>query len=305
VTDLGSQSEVAPIRRLLLKHPKDAFVDRRQIETQWRDLRFTAPPDFDRAGEEYDRFVDLLRGPGTEIVFLPRDGDTGLDSIYTHDTVVISDRGAILCSMGKAQRRGEPEAAARFFVKAGIPIAGRIEGDGRLEGGDVVFLDERTVAVGEGYRTNAEGIRQLRQILAGAVDEVIPVPLPHWNGPDDVLHLMSLLSPIDHDLLLVHSRLLAAPFRQRLLARGCTLLEVPGEEFGTMGCNVLAVGPRRCVMLAGNPRTARLLREAGCEVRTYEGNEISLKGRGGPTCLTRPLLRARASLSAAASSSNP
>ena len=309
MTDVGSQSEVAPIRRLLLKHPKDAFVDGRQIEAQWRDLRFTAPPDFDRAVEEYERFVDLLRGPGTEIAFLPRDPGAGLDSIYTHDPVVISDRGAILCSMGKVPRRGEPEAAARFFGESGIPIAGRIEGDGRLEGGDVVFLDGRTVAIGEGYRTNAEGIRQLRRILGGAVDEVIPVPLPHWNGPDGVLHLMSLLSPIDRDLLLVRSRLLPAPFRQRLLARGCTLLEVADEEFDTMGCNVLAVAPRRCVMLAGNPRTARLLRAAGCEVRTYEGNEISLKGCGGPTCLTRPLLRRgpadQTVVSAAAGSSSP
>lgn len=294
MTDIGSQSEVLPVRRLLLKHPKDAFVDGRQIEAQWRDLRFTGPPDFDRAVLEYERFVDLLRGPGTEIAFLPRDPGAGLDSIYTHDPVVISDRGAILCSMGKPQRRGEPEAAARFFGGSGTPIAGRIEGDGRLEGGDVVFLDGRTVAVGEGYRTNAEGIRQLRRILGGEVDEVIPVSLPHWNGPDDVLHLMSLLSPIDRDLLLVRSCLLPAPFRQRLLERGCTLLEVADEEFDTMGCNVLAVAPRRCVMLAGNPRTARLLRAAGCEVRTYEGNEISLKGCGGPTCLTRPLLRREA-----------
>lgn len=291
MADIGSQSEVAPIRRLLLKHPKDAWVDRRQVEAQWRDLRFTAAPDLGRALEEYERFVDLLRLPGTEIAFLPPDAGTGLDSIYTHDPVVISERGAILCSMGKTARRGEPEAAGRFFAASGIPIAGRIEGAGRLEGGDVVFLDARTVAVGEGYRTNAEGIRQLRLILGDAVDEVVAVPLPHWNGPDDVLHLMSLVSPIDRDLLLVRSRLLPAPFRQWLVKRGFRLLEVPDAEFDTMGCNVLAVEPRRCVLLEGNPQTARLLREAGCEVRTYEGSEISAKGCGGPTCLTRPLLR--------------
>lgn len=296
MTEIGSQSEVAPIRRLLLKHPKDAWVDTRQVEAQWRELRFTALPDLGRALEEYERFVDLVRLPGTEIAFLPHDADTGLDSIYTHDPVVISGRGAILCSMGKKARRGEPEAAGRFFASAGVPIAGRIEGAGRLEGGDVVFLDERSVAVGEGYRTNAEGIRQLRLILGDAVDEVVAVPLPHWNGPDDVLHLMSLLSPIDRDLLLVRSRLLPAPFRQRLVERGYRLLEVPDAEFDTMGCNVLAVEPRRCVMLEGNPETARLLRDAGCEVRTYDGTEISSKGCGGPTCLTRPLERAGAPL---------
>lgn len=295
MTEIGSQSEIAPIRRLLLKHPKDAWVDRRQVEAQWRELRFTGPPDLGKALEEYERFVDLVRRPGTEISFLPHDPDTGLDSIYTHDPVVISERGAILCSMGKAARRGEPEAAGRFFARSDIPIAGRIEGEGRLEGGDVVFLDARTAAVGEGYRTNAEGIRQLRLILAGDIDEIVAVPLPHWNGPEDVLHLMSLVSPIDRDLLLVRSRLLPAPFRRWLLGRGFQLLEVPDGEFDTMGCNVLAVEPRCCVMLAGNPGTARLLSEAGCEVKTYEGGEISAKGCGGPTCLTRPLLRRAAS----------
>jgi arginine deiminase len=289
--EIGSPSEVAPIRRLLLKTPKDAFVGERQIEAQWRDLRYTARPDLKRAVAEHERLVGLLRSPETELLFLPADESTGLDSIYVRDAVVVSARGAILCSMGKAQRRGEPDASGRFFERNGIPIAGRIEGEGRLEGGDVVFLDERTVAVGQGYRTNAEGIRQLRAILADEVDEVVTVPLPHWNGPEDVLHLMSLLSPIDIDLLLVRSRLLPAPFRQWLLARGAELLEVPDDEFATMGCNVLALAPGRCLMLEGNPGTRRLLEKAGCEVLTYDGREISFKGSGGPTCLTRPLLR--------------
>jgi len=289
--EIGCPSEVAPIRRLVLKTPKDAFVGERQIEAQWRDLRYTARPDLKRAVSEHERLVGLLRGPETELLFLPGDDSTGLDSIYVRDAVVVSARGAVLCNMGKAQRRGEPAASARFFESHGIPIAGRIEGEGRLEGGDVVVLDERTVAVGQGYRTNAEGIRQLRTVLADEVDEVVAVPLPHWNGPEDVLHLMSLLSPIDIDLLLVRSRLLPAPFRQWLLERGAELLEVPDDEFATMGCNVLALAPGRCLMLEGNPGTRRLLEKAGCEVLTYDGREISLKGCGGPTCLTRPLLR--------------
>ncbi len=291
MNEIGGLSEVAPIRRLLLKRPEDAFVDERRIEGQWRDLGYAARPELRRAAAEHDRLVEILGGPGVEILLLPRDDATGLDSIYVRDAVVVSGKGAVLCNMGKTQRRGEPEAAARFFETNGIPLAGRIQGEGRLEGGDVVFLDGRTAAVGQGYRTNAEGIRQLRQILGSEVDEVVPVPLPHWNGPGDVLHLMSLVSPIDIDLVLAYSRLLPAPFRQWLLGRGIELLEVPGEEFSTMGGNVLALAPGRCLMLQGNPRTRRLLEGAGCEVLVYEGKEISLKGSGGPTCLTRPLVR--------------
>ncbi len=288
---VGGQSEVGRIRRVLLKHPREAFADRDRIEAQWRDLRFVGPPDFDRAAEEYGRFVAHLERLGAEILFLPRNGGAGLDSIYTRDAAVVSDRGVVLCSMGKAQRRGEPEAMGRFLKEAGIPVLGRIAGDGFLEGGDVVWIDERTVAVGQGYRTNGEGIEQLRALLDAAAAEVVPVPLPHWSGPDDVLHLMSLISPIDRDLMLVHSRLLPVSFRQWLVRRGVRLLEVPPEEFDGMACNVLALAPRTCLMLAGNPGTKKLLEGAGAEVWTYEGLEISIKGSGGPTCLTRPLLR--------------
>jgi N-dimethylarginine dimethylaminohydrolase len=154
----------------------------------------------------------------------------------------------------------------------------------------VVWIDEKTMIVGRGYRTNAEGIRQVRALL-GADIEVVDVPLPHWRGPGDVMHLMSLLSPVDHDLAVVYSRLLPVPFREWLLARGFSLVEVPDEEFDTMGTNVLALSPRQCVMLAGNPRTRAALERAGCEVLEYRGDEISLKGAGGPTCLTRPLAR--------------
>jgi N-dimethylarginine dimethylaminohydrolase len=162
---------------------------------------------------------------------------------------------------------------------------------GTLEGGDLVWLDAKTAAVGHGYRTNAEGIRQFRAIVAADGCEVIEVPLPHWDGPGDVLHLMSLLSPVDAKKLLVYSRLLAVPFRNRLLDMGFELLEVPDEEYATMAANVLALAPGTCLALAGNPRTARLLEKAGIEVLTYEGTEISAKGAGGPTCLTRPLRR--------------
>jgi N-dimethylarginine dimethylaminohydrolase len=290
VTGTGGHSEVGRIRRLLLKHPREAFVDPSRIEAQWRELRFTEPPDLGRAAREYEALLDLFGRLDIETLLLPRDDRTGLDSIYARDAAVVCDRGIVLCNMGKEQRQGEPEAIGRFLAQAGVPVLGRIEGDGRLEGGDLVWIDERTVAVGEGYRTNAEGIRQLRALLGSGI-ETRPVPLPHWNGPDDVLHLMSMLSPIDRDLALVFSRLLPVPFRRWLQERGIRLVEVAADEYEGMACNVLALAPRRCLMLDGNPATRRLLEGAAVEVFTYEGGEISRKGSGGPTCLTRPLLR--------------
>jgi N-dimethylarginine dimethylaminohydrolase len=174
---------------------------------------------------------------------------------------------------------------------AGWPVAGEISAPGTLEGGDVVWLNEKSVAVGLGYRTNAEGIRQFTDLVAQDGVGVVEVPLPHWNGPGDILHLMSLISPVDEKAALVYSRLLAVPFRMRLLDMGYRLLEVPDEEYGTMATNVLALAPGRALALAGNPRTAELLGKAGIEVLTYEGKEISIKGAGGPTCLTRPIKR--------------
>ena len=196
--------------------------------------------------------------------------------------------------MGKKDRLSESAAMENYFQSINVPILGRIETPGTLEGGDVVWLDECTVAVGEGYRSNAEGIRQLKTLLGNLVDEVISVPLPHWTGAGNCLHLMSNISPIDHDLYLVYSRLLPVPFRKYLLHRQIQFIEVPDEEYDSMGCNVLAVEPRKCIMIEGNPITQGRLEAEGVEVHTYDGSEISLKGSGGPTCLTRPFLRSAA-----------
>lgn len=285
-------SEAGRLRAVAVKHPRDAFVDDGAIASQWQDLNFAAPPDLPRAVEEYERFLELLRSAGAAVTFLPKDDGTTLDSIYARDASVLCPRGLVLCRMGKPQRDGEPLTHARALgPPAGtLPIAGRIEPPGRLEGGDVVWLDARTAVVGRGYRTNAEGIRQFR-VLAGESVEAIEVPLPHWRGERDVMHLMSLVSPVDHDLAVVYSPLLPVPFREWLVGRGIRFVEVPDEEFESMATNVLALAPRRCVMLAGNPRTRAALERAGADVQEYEGTEISIKGAGGPTCLTRPLLR--------------
>jgi N-dimethylarginine dimethylaminohydrolase len=275
--------------RLFVKHARDAFVSPEKVAAEWKALNFVAPPDVARAVDEYDRFVDRITRLGATPTFFPRVTDVGLDSIYVRDASVACSDGVVLCRMGKPQRAGEPAAQEAFFRSAGVPILGAIGPPGTLEGGDVTWLADRIVAVGRGYRTNDEGIRQLRALLARVVDELIVVPLPHWRGSSDVFHLMSVISPVDRDLAVVYSPLLPVPFRQRLLDLGISLVEVPDEEFDTMGTNVLAVAPRRCLMLAGNPGTRRRLEQAGVEVVEYEGREISLKGGGGPTCLTRPL----------------
>jgi len=287
---MNALTEYDRIASVIVKHVRDAFIDAQTIAAQWKRLNYTAPPDLARAIDEHDRFIDVLRSAGATVHELPRDQQTTLDSIYVRDASIVSPAGAILCAMGKAERVTEPAAQAKTFDGFGVAITGRITPPGTLEGGDVIWLDEKTLAVGRGYRTNAEGVRQLRALVGDSV-EVVEVPLPHWHGQSDVMHLMSLISPVDRDLVVVYSRLLPVPFREWLLEREMRLVEVPDAEFETMGTNVLALAPKRCLMLAGNPLTKRSLEQSGCEVLEYEGSEISVKGAGGPTCLTRPLMR--------------
>ncbi|HKW02843.1 MAG TPA: arginine deiminase family protein [Vicinamibacterales bacterium] len=286
-----AQSETGRLARVVLKHAREAFRSAEDIAGEWQPLNFTSAPDFDRAIAEYEAFAGVLRDHGAQVEFLPRTRDLTLDSIYVRDASVVCDRGVIICRMGKTARGGEPAAQEAALRAIGLPILGTIQPPGALEGGDVVWLGPRTIAVGRGYRTNDDGIRQLRALLGDGVDEVIVVPLPHWRGPGDVFHLMSIISPVDRDLAVVYAPLLPVPFRERLLDLGMSLVEVPDEEFDSMGANVLAIAPRRCLMVAGNPRTRARLESAGAEVIEYEGREISARGGGGPTCLTRPLVR--------------
>lgn len=278
---------------VVVKHARDAFVDERTIASEWQPLNFTAAPDLGAAIDEYERFLEILRSSGAAIHLLPRTPETTLDSVYARDASIVSPKGLILCRMGKRARQSEPHAQEQAFraMTPPLPVAGHINAPGLLEGGDVVWLDDRTLVVGRGYRTNADGIDQLRTIVSESID-IVEVPLPHWRGESDVMHLMSLVSPVDRDLAVVYSRLLPVPFRQLLLDRGYRLVDVPDEEFESMGCNVLALSPGRCVMLSGNPKTRAALEHAGAEVIEYAGREISVKGAGGPTCLTRPLVRA-------------
>ena len=282
---------VNPIKQIILKHPKDAFKDQDTINKQFSRLNYFEAPNFNKAISDYDKFVGLLISFDIELHFLPKDNSTSIDSIYTHDPCVVSNNGVILCNMGKKARLAEPNTMEDYFKSIQMPILGRIKAPGTLEGGDVVWIDEKTIAVGEGYRTNKEGIKQLKHLLSDQVENVISVPIPHWSGPEDCLHLMSNISPVDHNLYLVYSRLLPVPFRKYLLDRNIELIDVPDEEYESMGCNVLAVAPRKVIMINGNLITKQLLEKKDIEVYTYDGAEISIKGAGGPTCLTRPFVR--------------
>ncbi|MFN8474545.1 MAG: arginine deiminase family protein [Anaerolineae bacterium] len=291
VTTYGCQSMVTPVRRMLLKDPRAAWRSQERVDAQWQALNYLARPDFDAALAEYDALMEILARVGMELAWLPSDDATSLDSVYAHDPLIVANRGAILGRMGKAARAPEPATAGAYLESIGVPVLGRIEAPGKLEGGDVVWMDERTLAIGQGYRTNAEGIHQVREMLGNDVDEIIPVPMPHWTGPADCLHLMSFISLVDHDLAVVYSRLMPVPFREWLLEREVRLVEVPDEEYDSFGCNVLAVAPGVCVMIDGNPVTRQRLEKAGAEVHVYPGANICIKGGGGPTCLTRPIWR--------------
>jgi N-dimethylarginine dimethylaminohydrolase len=286
--------ETSRLKAVLMKHARDAFVSQQAIDAQWEGLNFTAPPDFARAVDEYDAFLEIITRGGADVTLLPRNDRLTLDSVYARDASVVSARGVVACSMGKPQRRAEPAVQEQELRRLAWPVARRIDAPGMLEGGDLIWLDAQTVAVGLGRRTNADGIRQLTALLAGSPDsnvDVHVVPLPDWRGPQDVLHLMSLVSPVDVDLAVVYSKLLPREFNKFLQDRGYRLVDVPEEEFESMGTNVLALSPRVCVLVKGNPRTCAALERAGATVHEYDGTEISLKGGGGPTCLTRPLVR--------------
>jgi len=282
----GSQSMVEPLRSVLVRRPDASFGA--ADPTRWH---YTARPDLKIAQEEHDALVEVLRQAGAEVIYHNEPLPDHADAIFVHDPALVTDAGAIILHMGKKLRRGEEEAMARAFQKLGIPILYSLHDDATAEGGDLLWLDHNTLAVGQGFRTNHAGLQQLREALAGLGVEVIPVPLPYFGGAEACLHLMSLISVIDHDLAVVYPPLLPVPFWQLLQERGFQFVEVPAEEFPTMGPNVLALAPRQCLMLEKSPITRARLEKAGCQVRTLKGDEMSFKAEGGPTCLTRPILR--------------
>lgn len=283
-------NEYGPLKRVALRTAGAAFVGRGKAALEWRDLRFLGEPEIDAAKDEYQTFQRILEESGANCTLLPGNDALTLDAIYVRDATILSPRGLILCRMGRTSRGGEPATNAKHLEREGITVLGEIAAPGTLEGGDFIWLDERTAAVGLGPRTNEIGIQQLAKFLGTEV-ELHVVPLPPPEHPGDVFHLMSMISPLDTNLALIYRPLMPQGFLGWLEAHGIGFAEVPDEEYLRMGCNVLALGPRHCLMLDTLPVTRSRLEAAGCKIETYKGDEISRKGEGGPTCLTLPLER--------------
>jgi N-dimethylarginine dimethylaminohydrolase len=254
----------------------------------WREHGWRAAPDFPAAVREHEAFCAVLEEAGAEVV-VSRHDPGNPDAIYPYDPVLVGAAGAVLLRPGKEGRRGEPAALGPVLEDANVPVAGVLHEPALAEGGDTLWLDEGTLLVGIGYRTNEEAVPALESAFPGV--EVLAFDLPHWNGPSEVLHLLSVISPLDGDLALVYPRLAPVRLLRLLAERGIGVVQVPDEEFASQGPNVLALGPRRALALDGNPQTRRRMERAGVDVAVYRGEEISVKGDGGPTCLTRPLLR--------------
>ena len=287
-------SEYGKIKSILLHQVKNSFVSDTNIQEHWQMLNYLSAPDYPLALKEYDYFESLIKQTGANIYFLPYSDQTNIDAIYCRDTSLATDYGLIIGNMGKEARRNENRAMEYAANQLGLDLFGKIEYPGTLEGGDVAWLDEKTLAVGHSYRTNEEGIRQLKALLNPKGIEVLVFSLPHYKGKDDVFHLMSILSPVNKNVAVVYSPLMPISLRNTLLERNFTLVEVPDEEWDSMGCNVLAIEPGKCLLVEGNPITKERMEKAGCEVIAFSGKAICLPGGGGPTCLTRPLWRLNA-----------
>ena len=279
------------LMRVMVCPPRHAGWDRPEQTPAWRELGFQHAPDFSAAQSQHDALCGLLKEADAEMVCLPPGDSLTLDAVYTHDASLPTDHGLILMNPGKRNRVAEAQAHAKFCFSLGIPIVGEICAPGNSEAGDMVWLDSRTLLIGCGYRTNQAGISQLRALLAPKGVEVLSAPLPYGPGPAACLHLMSLMSMLDEQTVLVDLPWLAVETVELLKSRGVRLIEIEYAERDSLACNVLSLGRKRVIALSENVKTNQALRGAGFDVRTFAGSELCINGSGGPTCLTRPLLR--------------
>ncbi len=288
-TAFGSQSMAAPLRRVLMRRAASAM---RGADAK----RWHYGPGFDagRAAAQHEALAELVAASGAEITWLDDKEDGLADSVFTHDPSLVTDHGAVILSMGKVLREPEPALHEAAYRRLGIPILGRIEAPGQVEGGDCVWVDRTTLAIGRGVRSNQAGIQQMANLLTPHGISVYGFDLPLWHGEEACLHLMSVISPLADDLALVHAPLLPAPFYQMLKTKGIRLVEGDADEFSAsngLSLNVLPTAPYEVIAVAGFPKTAAAMEAAGCTVKTFAADALCIACEGGPTCLTRPVLR--------------
>lgn len=295
----NGHSMVGALERVLVCSPRAAGWNRPERAACWRDLGFHHAPDFEKAQAQHDALCGQLRDAGAEVIELAAASglsselllELSLDAVYTHDASLATDLGLMVMRPGKPNRVAEGRHHAAFCKAFDIPSLGQIEPPGTTEAGDILWLDSKTLLVGRGYRTNAAGISQMRDRLAPLGVDVLSAPLPHGGGPSECLHLMSLISLLDEHTALVDLPWLAVETVELLNSRGFRLVEIDYSERDTLACNVLALGNNRLLAIEENGKTNARLRQAGFDVRTFPGSELCINGSGGPTCLTRPLLR--------------
>jgi N-dimethylarginine dimethylaminohydrolase len=288
----NGHSMVGALQRVLVCSPRTAGWNQPERAARWRDLGFQHAPNFEKAQAQHQDLCRELETAGAEVIELPPAADLTLDAVYAHDASFSTDFGVIVMHPGKASRLTESRNHGAFCPRLVVPTMAKIIAPGTTEAGDMVWLDSRTLLIGRGYRTNAEGIKQMRGLLAPKGIEVMPVPLPHNAGPSACLHLMSLISLLEEKTALVDLPWLAVETVERLNAHGFKLIEIDSSERDTLACNVLALGGKRLLAIEENCKSNDRLRHAGFAVRTFPGDELCINGGGGPTCLTRPLLRA-------------
>jgi N-dimethylarginine dimethylaminohydrolase len=282
----GGHSMVSRLRRVIVRRPANE-----RSEHDWRAFGYNMSIDQEETELEHAAFVNLIESHGVDVILAGPDPAGALDAIFPFDPSIMTNAGALLLRPGKRLRREEVRYAEATYFDLGIPILGRITEPGTVEGGDTMWIDEQTLAVGRTYRTNAEGIRQLTALLAPIGVTVIDYDVPHFHGPGECLHLLSFISPVAEKAAIVHPPMMPVALIQDLLERDWQLIEAPDHEYDTQATNVLALAPGQLLALDGNPVTRRRLELAGYEVETYVGHNISLNRFGGPTCLTRPILR--------------
>lgn len=291
MTAKTANSMVAPLRRVMVCSPSSAGWGR--SDSLWQELGFFHPPGFSAASEQHGHLCRILEEAGAEVVRLPPSEELTLDAVYAHDASFATAAGVVILNPGKPNRVVESRVHKESYASLEVPVLGSMKPPGIAEAGDMVWLDEQTLLVGRGYRTNQAGIEQLRNLLEPQKVNIVSAPLPHGAGPASCLHLMSLISLLDEQTALVDLSLLAVETVELLCARGYRLIEIDTAERDTLACNVLSLGKRRLVALEENIRTNQCLVNAGFEVHSFPGSELCINGSGGPTCLTRPLVRGK------------